>query len=164
MRNINWRALIFVALLLSIVGTPAYVYLRAATSGGISQRGDLVEVDIYAMSNFEFDPNNGITADVPKRYRQLDGKRVLLCGEMWAPQSAAGRVDGFDLVYSINKCCIGPVQKVQHFIKCRVQKGRNVGYYSGQVNVVGTLRVNVVRTEGYVQSVYQLEVESVNPV
>src|SRR5712672_1694409 len=98
MRNINWRALLFVALLLSIVGTPAYVYLRAATSGGISQRGDLVEVDIYAMSNFEFDQIDGVTADVPKRYRDLDGKRVLLCGEMWVPRSAGDQVDSFDLV------------------------------------------------------------------
>src|SRR5260221_280312 len=67
MRKINWRVAIFAVLLLSIVGTPAYVYLKAATSGGISRRGDLMEVDIYAMSNFEFDQLDGVTADVPKR-------------------------------------------------------------------------------------------------
>src|SRR5438874_10550243 len=114
MRKINWRAVIFGALLLSMVGTPAYVYLRAATSGGISQRRDVVEVDIYAMSNFEFDQIDGVTADVPKRYRDLDGKCVLLRGEIWAPHSAAGRVNSFDLVYSIGTCCLGTAPKIQH--------------------------------------------------
>ena len=162
MRKINWRVVFFAILLLSIVGTPAYVYLRAATSGGISQRGDLVEVDIFAMSNFEFDQIDGVTADVPKRYRNLDGKRVLLCGEMWETQSAAGQVNSFDLVYSIIKCCIGPGPKVQHFIKCKVQN-RGVEYHSGQVNVIGILHVNVERAYGRVQSVYRLEVERVDP-
>ena len=164
MKNFNWRIVLFSSLLVLIVGTPAYVYLKAATSGGISQHGDLVEVDIYAMSSFEFDPNNGTTADVPKRYRDLDGKRVLLRGEMWEPRSAAGQVKSFDLVYSIARCCIGPAQKVQHFIRSTTQKGRTIEFHSGQVNVVGILHVNVVRTEGYIQSVYQLEVETVDPV
>jgi len=163
MRKINWRVAIFAVLLLSIVGTPAYVYLKAATSGGISQRGDLMEVDIYAMSNFEFDQLDGVTADVPKRYRDLDGKRVLLCGEMWAPHSAAGQVDGFDLVYSIGKCCLGGPPKVQHFIKCKVQKHGSVDYRGGQVNVIGILHVNVERDDGRVQSVYRLDVERVDP-
>ena len=163
MRNINWRVVLLGALLLVIVGTPTYVYLRAATSGGISRRGDLVEVDIYAMSNFEFDPISGVTADVPKRYQELDGKRVLLCGEMWAPHSAAGRVDSFDLVYSIGKCCLGGPPKVQHFIKARVQNRGAVDYYTGQVNVVGILHVNVERADGRVQSVYRLDVERVGP-
>ena len=164
MQKINWRVVFFAILLLSIVGTPAYVYLRAATSGGISRRGDLVEVDIYAMSNFQFDQIDGVTADVPKRYRELDGKRVLLCGEMWAPQSAAGQVDSFDLVYSIGKCCIGTAPKIQHFIKSKVQNGRSVDYHTGQVNVVGILHVNVERADGRVQSVYRLDVERVDQV
>jgi hypothetical protein len=164
MRNINWRVVFFATLLLSILGTPAFVYLKAATSGGISRRGDLLEVDIFAMSNFEFDQIDGVIADVPKRYRDLDGKRVLLCGEMFAPHSAAGQVKTFDLVYSIGKCCIGPALKVQHFIKSTVQDGRSVDYHTGQVNVIGILHVNVERTDGMVQSVYRLDVERVDPL
>ena len=164
MRKINWRVVFFAALLLSIVGTPAYVYLKAATSGGIYSRGNLVEVDIYAMSNFEFDQISGVTADVPKRYRELDGKRVLLCGEMWASHSAAGQVDGFDLVYSIGKCCLGGPPKIQHFIKATVQKRGSVDFHSGQVNVIGILHVNVQTGEGRVQSVYRIDVERVDPV
>jgi len=164
MRNINWRAVVFGVLVLLVVGTPTYVYLRAATSGGISRRGDLVEVDIYAMSNFEFDQISGVTADVPKRYQQLDGKRVLLCGEMWAPHSAAGRVDSFDLVYSIGKCCLGGPPKIQHFIKSKVQKNGAVELYVGQVSVVGMLHVDVERADWRVQCVYLLDVERVEPV
>jgi hypothetical protein len=164
MQKINWRVGFFALLLLSIVGTPAYVYLKAATSGGVYCRGDLVEVDLFAMSNFEFDQIDGVTADVPKRYRDLDGKRVLLCGEMWVPRSAADRIDTFYLVYSIGKCCLSGPPKIQHFIKCIVQNGRTVDYHSGQVNVIGILHVNVEKSDGHVQTVYRLDIERLDPV
>ncbi len=81
---------------------------------------------------------------------------------MWAPHSAAGEVAGFELCYSITKCCFNGPPKVQHFVKATVRSSR-VGYHSGSVNVVGTLHVGVEQGDGRVQSVYRIDVEKVDP-
>jgi hypothetical protein len=48
-------------------------------------------------------------------------------------------------------------------VQSKSVKGK-VPYYSGLVRVVGTLHVNVQKAGGQVSSVYQLQVESVDPV
>jgi hypothetical protein len=155
--------LIFAAVILWIAGYPTYLYLQAAITGGITHRGDLTIVDLKAMSSFEMDQVSGTTSDVPPQFRAIDGKRVMLTGEMWAPNSAAGQLQGFDLVYSIGKCCFSGPPKVQHFVRSSVVGHNRVDYLSGQVNVIGTLRVGIVPGDIGVQSVYRLEVESIGP-
>lgn len=162
--RVNFRMLGFVAVILLLVGTPAYIYLDSVLSGGIKDRGDRVEVDLKAMSNFPFDQTNGTINDVPKQWRDLDGKRVELVGEMWAPNSVAPELNQFELVYSIAKCCTSGPPQIQHFVQSKVTDGRNVPFYGGLVSVVGTLRVDVKNDGGRVSQVYALDVESVRPM
>jgi hypothetical protein len=162
-RRINWRMVLAATIVLCLIGVPAYNCVKFSVTGGISRRGDLTEVDLKSMSDFEIDPIAGTTRDVPRRFRELDGKRVLLSGEIYSPLSAADRVSGFDLVYSISKCCVGSQPKVQHFVKSRVKGGGTVDYYAGRVDVTGTLHVGVEEADGQVQSVYRLDVERVDP-
>jgi hypothetical protein len=161
-QRINFRLIIFAAVILMLIGAPTYIYLESVLTGGVKNRGDYLEVDLKAMSNFPFDQENGTINDVPKQWRELDGKKVLLEGEMWAPTSAAPTISQFELVYSIAKCCFnGPPQK-QHFVQSKVLNDGKVPYYSGLVRVVGTLHVNVRKTpDDKVASVYELDVESV---
>ena len=84
---------------------------------------------------------------------------------MWNKQAAGPEVPQFQLCYSIAKCCFSGPPQVQHFVDSTVVNGGSVPYYSGLVSVTGTLHVNVKVDQevGKVVSVYQLDVERVEP-
>jgi hypothetical protein len=162
--RINFRLVGFVTVMMLLVGYPLYQFADEAISGGIKNHGDYAEVNLKAMSNFSFDQINGRLEDIPPQWRQLDGKRVQLIGEMWQPNVAAGKIQNFELVYSIAKCCFSGPPQIQHFVQANVEGDRKVGYYDGLVKVTGTLHVNVTKgPDGKVASVYQLSVENVQP-
>jgi hypothetical protein len=148
-----------------LIGVPTYWYLDAAITGGVKDvGGGYKEVDLKAMSNFIFDQTSGTINDVPEKWRKLDGQKVILYGEMWQPYQAGDSVGGFELVYSIAKCCFSGPPQVQHFVKATVVDGKKVGYYDGLVKVTGTLHVDVKKANGKVERVYELDVENVEPV
>jgi hypothetical protein len=93
----------------------------------------------------------------------LDGKKVVLYGEMWAPDSASPDLDHFELCYSRAKCCFSGPPLVQHFVKSKAMKG-TVEYDGGLVKVKGILHVNIIPGVEKIASIYQLQVESVEPV
>ena len=165
--RINFRMIIFAAVVGLLVGFPVYVYLESAITGGIKNVGNgFKEVDLKAMSSFPFDQSHGTIEDIPKKWRDLDGQKVVVYGEMWQPMEAGdGRVKNFDLCYSIAKCCFSGPPQVQHFVKSNVKDGKNVYAYPNLVKVVGTLHVNVVydKEGGKVSQVYQLDVEDIQP-
>ena len=159
------RMVFFLLVVLALVGYPVYVFVEAAVTGGIRDRGDYKEVDLKAMSLFHFDQNNGTIDDVPAKWRALDGQKVKVVGEMWQPYSAGNLVVGFELVYSIAACCFSGPPQIQHFVQSRVESGKSVGYHTGPVEVTGTMRVKVTRDEiGKITGVYHMDVESVRPV
>lgn len=160
----NPRIIIFTLVALMLLGFPAYVFFDEKVSGGIKDKGDHLEVSLKQISSFEMDQNAGQDIDVPQEYRNLHGKRVVLEGEMWIPNSASSEVGEFELVYSIAKCCFSGPPKIQHFVLCRPPKGKTVDYYQGLVKVTGTLYVKVEHAEGKVTRVYRLDVEKVEPV
>ena len=157
----SWRTYALIATVLFLFGYPIYIYTDTLITGGITQRGDLLVVDLKALSSFEMDQDTGTTQDIPLRYRQLDGKRVLLVGQMWDPYVADGQIRIFTLVYSISNCCFNGPPKIQHFIQATVPIGKAVEYSPDFVDVVGTLHVGVESAEGHVQSVYRVDVEKV---
>lgn len=165
--RLNVRILTFAGLVLLLIGYPVYIYLESVLSGGIRHRSDgTVEVDLKSMSSFVFDQVNGKVEDIPEKWRELNGKRVVLEGEMWAPNSAAPEIENFELVYSIQQCCFSGPPQIQHFVQSTVSNGGTVPFYSGLVRVVGTLKVDVRfdKEAGKVSGVYHLAVESVEPV
>src|SRR3954466_8668129 len=84
--RINFRMLAFIAIIAVLVGYPVYVLIDAQLSGGIKDAGGgYKQVDLKAMSSFEFDQVNGTKQDIPEQWRNLDGKKVILRGEMWSP-------------------------------------------------------------------------------
>lgn len=165
--RINLRVITFALVALVVVGYPAYLFLDLAVSGGIKDRGDYFEVDLKTISDFEMNPKFATDESVPAKFRELDGKRVLLDGEMVPDRTSVGAQADFDLVYSIQKCCLTGTPKVQHFIKCKVVPGREEysQIHPGIVKVLGTLHVKVERDQatGLVSSVYKLDVESIEP-
>ncbi|HZZ45094.1 MAG TPA: hypothetical protein VFE58_19310 [Tepidisphaeraceae bacterium] len=161
--RINIRMIVFASVVLLLIGTPVYIYLDSVLSGGIHHHGDIIEVDLKAMSNFPFDQQNGTINDIPKEFRDLDGKRVQVQGEIYAPDSASENIDHFDLVYSIAKCCFAGPPQIQHFVHSKVKDGGTVPYMNGLVQAVGILKVDVKHDEktGKVSQVYAMQIESV---
>jgi hypothetical protein len=170
-RERNWGMIVRVGvvatLVLGLVGYAMKVTYESVIKGGVINRGDYYEVELKAMSSFEMDQVAGTVQDVPQRFRELDGKKVLLVGEV-APGgvSAADKIDRFTLCYSVAKCCFGGPPKAQHFVDCRTSNGRLVTNYDGlgTIKIFGTLHVNIVRSGGKIQSVYQVDLDRVEPV
>jgi hypothetical protein len=162
--RINFRIIAFIIIVGFIPLWVIYTYLSDVMHQGVVGReGEYTRVELKWMSTFDFDQVAGTLEDVPKRWREFDGKKVILRGEIWAPDSASPEISRFDLCYSIAKCCFSGPPQVQHFVKCQVKEGV-VPYYNGQVEVRGTLHVKVIPGPEKVASVYQLEVERVDPV
>src|SRR4051812_34083725 len=84
--RINVRMIVFAAIVLLLVGFPLYVYVDSAVTGGIKDIGNgFKQVDLKAMSNFPFDQTNGALEDIPQKWRELDGQKVVLYGELYNP-------------------------------------------------------------------------------
>src|SRR5215218_8793498 len=126
-QRFNFRIIAFIGIIAVLVGYPLWVLVDQQLSGGIKQAaGGYKDVNLKAMSTFEFDQTNGTLNDVPKKWRELDGQKVILRGEMWQPLGAGDEVQEFELVYSIAKCCVTSTPQVQHFIKSKPVKGATI--------------------------------------
>jgi hypothetical protein len=164
-QRINFRMVAFALIVMALLAFPIYWYLSVELTGGIRDAGNgYKEVDLMAMVSFPFDQEYGTIDDVPPKYRALDGQKVILTGEMVPMQSAAPEVDTFSLVYSVAKCCYGTAPQVQHFIHSTTQPGKKVPYYGGLVKASGTLHVKVKKAEKKIDSVFQFDVEDVEPL
>lgn len=168
----NWSMIVRVglvgALVLALVGYALKVTYESVIQGGVVASGDHFNVELKQMSNFEMDQFNGTTADVPQRYRELDGKKIMLEGEV-APggMSAGDLTRQFSLCYSVAKCCFGGPPKVQHFVLCQSADGKPMPNYegSGPVKVYGKLSVKVIKDDtGKISSLFQMTVDKIVPV
>ncbi len=162
-RKLTWRRGLLAVIVIYIAGYPIYSYVESQVRGGIYRHGDRISVDLQAMSDFEMNQITGESAAIPRRFRDLDGRRVELVGEIWAPLTTDRKLGAFDLVYSIGKCCFNGPPKVQHFVKATVPNHQEVDYREGLVNVTGILHVGLRRSDGVLQSVYRIDVEEVRP-
>jgi hypothetical protein len=154
--------------LLGVLALPflyfAYVIVDQALTGGVSRSGDVYSVDLKSLGSFPFDPVQDDDSSIPSRWRELDGKKVALVGEMYAGGSAAPKVGAFQLVYSIQKCCFGGPPRVQERVFVKAPTPDGVPYYYQPVKAVGTLHVGTRRVDGQVVSVFEMDVDKVEPV
>lgn len=165
-KQINLRAALLGAIAFFFIGGFFYLWARDAMSGGIINHGDYSEVNLKAMSSFELDQVNGQVSDVPMKFRNLEGHRVLLIGEMWAPRDAGdGSLGYFQLVYSRTKCCFNGPPLAQHFVDANVKRGVDAEYSDGMVRVWGQLHIRFRRDPGgVIKSVYAVDVDRVDPL
>lgn len=172
-RRINFRIIVFIGVVLGLLGIPIYIWADAALSGGVKQRGDFLDVDLKAISTFEFDQKYGRIEDIPEKWRALDGKKVIMRGEMTPDGfSVQGMNQHFELVYSVSKCCMSGPIKIQHFVQAQVPQNRldmlhrfANEWEGGAIEVRGTLTVKVTRDENdKITGVYHVLVDDVKPI
>jgi hypothetical protein len=159
----NFRLIFFFGFIALLIGYPVWTLIDAQLSHGIRNvGGGYKEVNLKAMGNFVFDAQNGTVNDVPPQYRQLDGQKVVLVGEMYGDGSF-GEARRFQLVYSIAKCCFGGPPKVQERVFCIVPKDGTVPLLGGQARITGTLHVAAQKDGDTINSLYTLDVHKVEP-
>ncbi len=165
LERINWRIIIFTAVVVSIIGGIFGMWLNEVITGGIHNHGAFKEVDLKAMSTFDMDQQNATMDDIPQKWRSLEGQKVLMIGEMWAPKSAGdGKLGYFQLVYSKTKCCFSGPPLAQHFVDGNVVSGHTCYYWEEPVKVYGTVHISIHKEGAVIKSIYHVDVEKVEPI
>jgi hypothetical protein len=122
--------------------------------------GEVRELGIQELGNFEYDADKG--GNIPKDVQALSGSKIKVRGFM-IPMDQAENITSFALVPSLFACCYGQPPQVQHTIVCETPKGKSVSYYPDEIQVEGTLKVQEKRDEGFIVSVFEMNVASVKP-
>ena len=122
--------------------------------------GEVRELEIKELGNFEYDADKG--GNIPADVKALSGMKIKLRGFM-IPMDQTESITQFALVPSLFACCYGQPPQVQHTIVCATPKGKSVSYYPDEISVEGTLKVSEKRDEGFIISVFEMDVNSVKP-
>jgi hypothetical protein len=122
--------------------------------------GETMEMTIKELGNFEYDQEHG--GNIPADVRKLGGAKVRLRGFM-IPMDQAENITQFALVPSLFACCFGQPPQIQHTIVADCPKGKAVGYCPDEIMVEGTLKVEEKKDDGYIVSIFSVEVTSVKP-
>jgi hypothetical protein len=136
------------------------VTAAARTPHAKPKDGEVLEMGIKDLGNFEYDPENG--SPIPDDVKALNGCTVKLRGYM-IPMDQAENISKFALVPSLFNCCYGQPPQIQHTIVVTCPKGKAVNYYPDEIIVTGKLTVDVVKDDGFIVSIFAVETSSVKP-
>ncbi|HEX8912081.1 MAG TPA: DUF3299 domain-containing protein [Humisphaera sp.] len=120
--------------------------------------GQVYDTTIQGLGNFDYDQDRG--GNVPEDVQKLSGSVVRLKGFM-IPMDAAENITQFALVPSLFACCFGQPPSIQHTIVVNCPKGKAVGYSADELIVEGTLKVQEKKDDGYIISLFEMQVQSV---
>ena len=93
----------------------------------------------------------GLPADMPRD------------AEAWIPIDQAESITQFALVPSLFACCFGQPPQVQHTVVCKAPQGKAVSYYPDELVIEGKLKVEEKKDEGFIVSIFEVDVTSVKP-
>jgi hypothetical protein len=123
--------------------------------------GEIQEMSIKELGNFEFDAETGSTP-IPPDVQSLNGSTIRLRGFM-IPMDQAESISQFALVPSLFACCYGQPPQIQHTIVVNCPKGKAVSYYPEEIVVQGKLTVEEKKDDGFIVSLFEVEANSVKP-
>ena len=165
--KVNVRLVLFILVIAAPFAWFSFAFVQDAISGGIENHGSYASVNLKALGQFPFDQENGGITDVPRKYRELDGKRVELQGFMYAGMSAGQTVSRCQLVWNVQKCCFGGPPQVQERVFLEAPGNKRLPLYdvSILVRVIGKLHVRIQKNEtGTVTTVYKMVPDTITPV
>lgn len=100
---------------------------------------------------------------MPKRIRDLSGKKVLMTGFM-LPIDEVQNIKEFLLVQSLWSCCYGQPPDINGIVRVVMPKGKHTDYFFDPLKVIGTFKVEATMLDGYCVDIYQLHVESLEVI
>src|SRR5262249_53012334 len=115
---------------------------------------------IKDLGNFDYDADKG--GNIPDDVVALNGSKIRLKGFM-IPMDQAVNITQFALVPDLFSCCFGQPPQLQHTIVVNCPKGKAVSYYPDEITVEGKLTVAEKKDEGFIISIFQVDVNSVKP-
>lgn len=124
-------------------------------------QGETLELTLHELGNFEFEEDND--SSIPEDVRALSGSKIKVEGQM-LPLDQAGRVTRFILVNDLMSCCYGTAPKLQNIAYVKMPAEKWVEPTVERIAVVGTLKINVVRDDGFVRSIFEIEPTSIKYV
>jgi hypothetical protein len=122
--------------------------------------GEVLDLAIKDLGNFDYDADKG--GNIPKDVQALTGSTIKLHGFM-IPIDQAENITQFALVPSLFACCFGQPPQIQHTIVCKAPAGKAVSYYPDELTVEGKLKVEEKKDDGFIISIFELDVNSVKP-
>jgi hypothetical protein len=122
--------------------------------------GETRETNIKELGNFDYDADKG--GNIPDDVKALTGLKVRVKGFM-IPMDQAANVTSFALVPDLFACCFGQPPQVQHMIVSSCPPGKAVSYYPDELVVEGTLKVDEKKEDGFIVSLFEMQVSSVKP-
>ncbi|MFK7741500.1 MAG: DUF3299 domain-containing protein [Planctomycetota bacterium] len=96
---------------------------------------------------------------MPKRVKELSGKKVLMTGFM-LPIDEVQNIKEFLLVESLWSCCYGQPPDIHGIVRVVMPKKKTTDYFFDPLKIVGTFKVEATVMDGYCVDIYQLHVES----
>jgi len=127
-------------------------------SGKIQGLDKIVTFD--ELSNWPYE--DGLKG-MPKRVKDLQGKKVLMTGFM-LPIDEVQNIKEFLLVQSLWSCCYGQPPDINGLVRVVMPKGKTSDYFFDPLKIVGTFKVEATVLEGYCVDIYQLQVESLEAI
>lgn len=100
---------------------------------------------------------------MPKRIKDLDGKKVMMTGFM-LPIDEVEKIKEFLLVQSLWSCCYGQPPDINGIVRVVMPKGKTTDYFFDPLKLVGTFKVEATMLDGYCVDIYQLHVESLEAI
>ena len=97
---------------------------------------------------------------IPKSITQYDGQRVEMTGYMM-PTTDIKEIKEFLFMPSLWGCCYGQPPAPNHVILARMVEGKTSKFYQDMLTIRGVLRCGVVKQDGYVLSLYRIEVDEI---
>jgi hypothetical protein len=122
--------------------------------------GQVLALSMKELGNFDYDADKG--GNIPDDVKKLTGSKIRVQGYM-IPLDQADNISHFSLVPSLFACCFGQPPQIQHQIVVHTPKGKAVSYYPDEIICEGTLKVDEKKDDGYIVSVFEMDVQSVKP-
>ncbi len=100
---------------------------------------------------------------MPKRVRDLSGKKVLMTGFM-LPIDEVQNIKEFLLVQSLWSCCYGQPPDIHGIVRVVMPKGKTTDYFFDPLKIIGTFKVEATVMDGYCVDIFQLHVDSIEVI
>lgn len=100
---------------------------------------------------------------IPKRVKDLSGKKVLMTGFM-LPIDEVQNIKEFLLVESLWSCCYGQPPDIHGIVRVVMPKKKTTDYFFDPLKIIGTFKVESTVMDGYCVDIYQLHVESLEAI
>ena len=100
---------------------------------------------------------------MPKRIKELDGKRVMMTGFM-LPIDEVQNIREFLLVQSLWSCCYGQPPDINGIVRVVMPGKKRTDYFFDPLKIIGTFKVEATVIDGYCVDIYNLQVETIEAI